>query len=122
MPFHARAIKQRSFVFELPLPHGSENELYIRVHTQSSMQVLTVLWSPEAFLDKNHDEQYVLGIYYGIMLAMLAYNLLLYLSIHDTIYLYYVSYISAFGLLQMTLNGLAYEYLWPGLPGGTAMP
>ncbi|MCK7466916.1 MAG: 7TM-DISM domain-containing protein, partial [Desulfosudis oleivorans] len=75
-----------------------------------------VLWNPQTFIEKNHDEQFVLGIYYGIVLAMLVYNLLLYLSIRDPIYLYYVSYISAFVLLQLTLNGLAFEYLWPTLP------
>lgn len=116
LPFNARAIKQRSFVFEVPIARGEQRDLYIRVRTESSLQVPAVLWSPWTFLDKNHNEQYVLGIYYGIVLAMLVYNLLLYLSIRDTIYLHYVGYISAFVLLQLSLNGLAYEYLWPNMP------
>lgn len=116
LPFSERAVSQRTPVFEMPVPPGGRYELYIRVHTEGSLQVPAVFWSPLALLNKDHDEQLALGIYYGIILAMLVYNLLLFLSVRDTIYLYYVGYISAFVLFQLTLNGLAYEYLWPGLP------
>ena len=115
-PFSQRAVKQRSFLFNVPLTQGDEREFLIRIKTESSMQVPLALWSTQAFLEKNHDEQYILGVYYGALLAMLLYNLLIFASIRDINYLYYSIYITGYILFQLSLNGLAFEYLWPELP------
>lgn len=118
-PFHLRSIKHRNSTFALSLAPGQEIEIYLRAQTQGSMQLPLQLWSHTAFLNKNHDEQLALGFYYGIILAMLLYNGLIYLSLRDINYLYYVIYIGTFGLLQLVLNGLAFEYFWPSMPNWT---
>lgn len=124
LPFGQRAIKNRNYVFPLEVAQGQAVDLYIRIQTSSSLQLPMTLWTPSAFLARDHEEQYALGLYYGVLVAMLIYNLLIYLSIREISYFNYLHYLGGYILFQMTLNGLAFEYLWPNSPrwGSTAVP
>jgi diguanylate cyclase (GGDEF)-like protein len=53
-------------------------------------------------------------LFYGLVLALVAYNLMLYFAVQDRVYLYYVFYAAAFGMFLFAYDGLAYRYLWPG--------
>ncbi len=112
LPFNKREIKHRNFIFNLQAYPG-RNIYYMRLKTESAMFFPMTIWRKEAFATNDHDAQYVLGLYYGIILGMILYNLFIYISLKDSAYLYYILYISCFMLYQMTSNGLAYEYLWP---------
>jgi diguanylate cyclase len=115
-PYDRRLIKGRHFTVELPLPLGEPVWLYVAVQTEGSLQVPAVLSSARHYLSKSRTEYYLLGLYYGALLSMLLYSLLTYLSVRDASHLYYIAYIAAYGLFQLTLNGLAFEYLWPQFP------
>ncbi len=124
LPFAKRAVKHRNVMFNVPLAMGESVRVYIRVRTEGSLQVPLFLRSPRALLAKDHEEQLALGLFYGVLVAMLLYNLLIFVSIRDISYLYYVGYIVGWILFQMSLNGLAFEYLWPESPkwGNIATP
>jgi diguanylate cyclase (GGDEF)-like protein len=116
LPFDKREVKHRNVMFNVPLAMGERVQVYVKVRTESSMQFPLVLRSPDALFAKDHEEQYILGIYYGILLSLLLYNLLVFTAIRDINYLYFVCYLGAWTLFQMSLNGLAFEYLWPNNP------
>lgn len=116
MPFSHRAIKYRHPNFWLDLPTSERVDLLVRVQSQSSMQVPLVLHTPAAFAELARDAQLSIGIYYGILLALFFYNLILWVSLRDPSYFWYMFHISAFGLVLFCLNGLAFEYLWPNSP------
>jgi len=124
LPFEQRAVKHRNVMFNVPLAMGESVRVFIKVRTESSMQLPLVLRSPDSLRAKDHEEQYILGIYYGILLAMLLYNLLIFASIRDIAYLYYVGYLLAWILFQLSVSGFAFEYLWPDNPswGNKATP
>ena len=115
-PFGKRAVNHRNLLFNVPLQANEQVDVYLRFQGRGSLQIPLVLWEPSTFITKSHDEQLILGVYYGILLGMLLYNLMIYFSLRDINYLYYVLYIAGFGLLLGTLNGLAFEYLWPNSP------
>ena len=114
LPFSARSIRYRQPNFMLGLPPGQPVDLLVRVQSQSSMQVPLSLYTPAAFAELSRDAQLAIGIYYGILLALFVYNLVLWLSLRDASYGWYLLHIGAFGLVLFTLNGLGFEYLWPG--------
>ncbi len=116
LPFSAREWKHRNFVFRLELPRETVSWLYLRIRSESAVQLPATIWTRAAFTEKDHDEQAVLWIYYGVVLVMALYNLFLYFSLWDRSYLWYVASIVSVALLLMVQNGLAYEYLWPTLP------
>ena len=113
LPFSARSIRYRDPNFWLTLPPDQPIDLYVRVQSQSSMQVPLSLYTPAAFTEVSRDAQFGIGIYYGILLALFVYNLVLWLTLRDSSYFWYLFHIAAFGLVLFTLNGLGFEYLWP---------
>jgi diguanylate cyclase (GGDEF)-like protein len=113
LPFAQRSIRYRHPNFLLDLPLGQRVELLVRVQSQSSMQVPLVLYTPSAFTEMSRDAQFAIGLYYGILLALFFYNLVLWLVLRDASYFWYLFHIGAFGLVLFCLNGLGFEYLWP---------
>ncbi|MET0328539.1 MAG: diguanylate cyclase [Luteimonas sp.] len=113
-PFASRSVRYRHPNFSLDLPLGEPVDILVRVRSQSSMQVPLQLYTPKAFTEVSRDAQLAIGLYYGIMLALFFYNLVLWLSLRDASYFWYLCHVTAFGLVLFTLNGLGFEYLWPG--------
>ncbi|SKA10832.1 sensor domain-containing diguanylate cyclase [Novilysobacter spongiicola] len=116
LPFARRAVEYHMPSFELLLPAGEPVDLLLRVRSQSSMQVPLVLHTPASLAEAMHDAQWGIGLYYGILLALFVYNLVLWLMLRDASYLWYLLHIIAFGLVLFTLNGLGFQYLWPDSP------
>lgn len=113
VPFHERSIDYRHPNFWLTLPKDQPVDILVRVQSQSSMQVPLSLYTPTAFAEMSRDAQLGIGIYYGILLALLFYNLVLWAILRDASYFWYVFHIAAFGMVLFTLFGLGFEYLWP---------
>ena len=116
LPFDVRAVDYRHPNFRMHLPVGEPVDLLLRVQSESSMQVPLGLYTPQAFAELARDAQFGMGIYYGILIALLVYNLVLWLLLRDQGYFWYLFHVGGFGLVLLCLNGLAYEYLWPGSP------
>ncbi|MCB1323764.1 MAG: histidine kinase [Spirochaetales bacterium] len=98
------------------MPPGTQREIYMRFSTQGSMILPVEIMTADKFHAEDHDQQLALGLYYGILLVLTIYNLILYFLVRERAYLYYLLYITGFGIFQMNLNGLSFEYLWPGFP------
>jgi adenylate cyclase len=62
------------------------------------------------------NREIVHGIYYGVVLAIFLYNLIVFISIKDLTFFYYIFYILGFGFLQAVEHGHAFLYLWPEYP------
>ncbi|HZG57834.1 diguanylate cyclase [Paenibacillus sp.] len=113
LPFAARAVPNRNYVFPVALPVGEHTTLYLRAETEGALALPVTLATPERFVGKEQTAVLLLGGYYGIMLIMIIYNSVLALSMRSKAYLYYV-YINLSTLfLYLTLNGTAYQYVWP---------
>ncbi|MGZ4097797.1 MAG: 7TM diverse intracellular signaling domain-containing protein, partial [Bacteroidia bacterium] len=58
-------------------------------------------------------ETLFVGIYCGIIMIMFFYNLFIFFTVKDEVYIYYVIYIFVVGLVQVCLLGYTYQFLWP---------
>ena len=114
--FCHRPVPYRNFVFILKIPANTALTYFIRVRTSSSVNMPVSLYAPAAFIDKVENEDMALGVYFGILFAMLSYNMILYISIRESVYLYYVSFVTLNFLFQLGLMGVSFKYLWPGAP------
>ncbi len=111
--FSKRPIPYRNFVFIIKIPGKSTVNYFFKVKTSSSLNIPARLYTQAAFMDKIENEETVLGIYFGILFAMLAYNLILYFTIRESVYLYYVLFVIFNFLFQLDLTGISFKYLWP---------
>lgn len=58
----------------------------------------------------------IISIFIGIVLAILFYNLFLFISTSDESYLIYIIYLFFLGLAQLSVDGYAYNFIWPDHP------
>src|SRR6185503_18078345 len=97
-PFVQRALADRHPSFQIRVESGRRHDFLMRVRTTSSVQVPVVVATSRALLEGSHEGQLVLGLYYGIMVGLFLYNLVLFVSLRDRTFLYYIVYVALFAL------------------------
>ncbi|HUH04088.1 MAG TPA: ATP-binding protein [Kofleriaceae bacterium] len=120
LPFAARPIQHADFVLPLRTTSGTTARIYVRVETESAVHVPLLLWTPDALARRDRVANLWMGMFYGITLVMILYNLLLSFMVRDRSYLYFCGFALAFLTVQAGMDGYLYEYLlgaWPALNG-----
>ncbi len=112
-PFAQRPIPHRNFVFPLSLRAGVDSVFYLRIASGTTLEVPARLWEPKTFRMHALHEYMGQAVYYGMLLALGLYNLLLYFSLKDRAYLLYVMFLSASALSLVAFSGLGFQFLWP---------
>ena len=116
LSFKNRARAYRTITFELQIEPGETQDFFIRTQTSSSMQLPLHVYTESTFAQVSERESTFLGAFYGIILVMIVFNALLWLSLRDKTYLNYVGYLTFYLLSQLALNGNAFRYLFPESP------
>ena len=111
LPFAGRDLDHRNLIVRLSLPQGGKTPVYLRFQNSDRMEFPLTLWSPRAFQENIYLEQFILGLYYGILFIMILYNFFLFLSIKDRPYLHYILYILAMAVFQLGQSGFLYQLL-----------
>tara|TARA_R110001592_G_scaffold177076_2_gene417232 strand:+ start:31126 stop:33057 length:1932 start_codon:yes stop_codon:yes gene_type:complete len=111
-PFRHRPIIHQNFVMPFNLLPGI-NEMYMRVASAGTVEAPLTLWTPEAHAHSSSNNNLIQGIWVGILGIMVIYNFLLFLSIRDRSYLYYVFFAFGYLFFQISLKGYGFAYLWP---------
>jgi len=110
-PFSARPIHHRFFAFDHHYPSES-TQIFIRIETPDPMIVPIFFGSlgDSAAQDLIHGYSY--GLIYGIVIALLLYNFILYFNIKRERYLYYVIYLSMFLVNNIGYTGHGFWLFW----------
>jgi len=117
LPFAAREIQHRDFIYSFQLAPNEEKEFYLKVRSNGALQIPLNIWNSKTFIENENNIKYGYGLYYGAMLIMVFYNLFLFVSIRHSSYLFYIGYICSFLALQLATSGIGYQYIWPTLSG-----
>ena len=115
-PFNLRAVAHPTFLFPVELNSGETSRFYLRVETSGSMQIPVKLWSPLAYLEYSTLEDVLAGILLGVLLVMLAYHLIQYISVRDLCSLFFCAYLGCFLLYFLGTSGIGMAIIWPDLP------
>ena len=113
MPFSTRPVPNRNFVFPVNLPARADHVLYLRLESNDAMVIPGRLWEPTAFHAYERNDYFAQAWYFGMALAMVLFNLSLFLALRDNIYLFYIAFVVSIVLTLASNNGLAKEFLWP---------
>ena len=109
-------VPSRVVNFGLPLRPGHTYALY--VHSWADLFSFGLVERTH-FLALSRQGDVGAALYFGILLALVAYNLLLFFSVRDRGYGYYVLFTLSFGLLQADMMGYL-QLLWLRGLGDTA--
>ena len=116
VPMTDRRFKHQNFMFDLTIPKGAASTYYMKLKSGEQIMLPLSVGPTQEVLLSASTLDLVSGLYFGIVLVMLLYNLFIYFSVKDKSYLYYVVYILFVGLTQASDNGYTYKYLWPNSP------
>jgi diguanylate cyclase (GGDEF)-like protein len=122
-PFSERPFPHRNLVFRVDLDPGLQT-LYLKVRSEGSLTIPATLWQAEALHEHDQKSYALLSVYYGMLLALLLYNLLLFCATREPVFVYYVAFVAAMAIGQASDNGFGNQFLWPQWPafGNIAFP
>ncbi|MBF0443480.1 MAG: hypothetical protein HQK54_16355, partial [Oligoflexales bacterium] len=116
-PMSVREVKNRNPVFPIELKAGSTATFYLRAESNGPIAFPLAIYKPSHFYALDHDVQFIFGIYCGIILGVILYNIFFYLSVRDKTCLTYIwLMIFGYGILVPSLYGVTTEYYWPEIP------
>jgi signal transduction histidine kinase len=116
LPYDARAIKSQDILFELDLPIGEESSYIFKVHSADQVIFPLTLLNPEETDGLKSRSQLFYGLFFGIMMVMILYNLFIFFSTRDKSYIYLSIYIFALICAQTFFLGFGYRIFWPDSP------
>lgn len=112
-PFKVRKYKEESYLFDLQVA-PTPKTYYLRIKSGEQLLLPIYIGSRQQIAESQDTRRTLFGMYAGIILVMFFYNLFILYSTRDKSYLWYVLHTLFVGLTQASLQGYAFEYLWPG--------
>jgi serine phosphatase RsbU (regulator of sigma subunit) len=94
---------------------------YLRIESSEAKIMPLQILTAEAYHSVSRWRSLWFGIYYGIMLAMFLYNLILLISLREINRFYYLLYLISLNLLFLESNGLLWEFFQIGIRQGEAL-
>lgn len=110
-PIGSRLSKDQGLLARLPLNSATEQTIYLRLQSNSVFFLHPVVSTVKSYLETSLLRMLWYGLYFGILLALLLYNLFLYLCLRDRSYLWYVASITAIGVYFAGMDRLSFEFL-----------
>lgn len=92
------------------------SDLYLRAEMVDPFVLPIELKTEQQALSGERLVHYSYGLIYGFMLALLAYNFLLFIGIGERSYLYYSFYLLSLVIMNLGYTGHGYAWLWPDSP------
>jgi len=102
-----------SYAFPLQISTDPDS-FYLRVTSDHSLTVPLTLWQEQPFRHHIQNKFILQALYFGGLIALLIYNLFLWISLKDLRFLLYSLFVGHFGLAMLAGNGLGQLFLWPG--------
>lgn len=113
LPFDTREIANHSMSFRLDTNPQSEQTLYLRTNSSLPVALALEILAPEKLEAAVRSELLTWGLFYGAMLIIAGYNLILFFSLHDPAYLFLSMVILGFAASKAANDGMGHAYLWP---------
>lgn len=114
--FNERKYDFNHFVFDLALDKNQTKVYFLKVNNSNQIQVPLYLSTYEKVDKVNQQLIIILSVFFGLMLAMILYNSVIYIFVKDKSYLYYVLYITILMFTQLTPHGYTFQIFWPDSP------
>lgn len=114
--FKERSISHQQFLTSLDIPKDKTATIYVRIQSESTIQGPIKIWPSKLFFTE--DQAYIIrqGFYYGGMVIMALFNLIIFIMVKEKNYFYYATFVLFLTLFQAGIHGFGYQYLWPNFP------
>jgi len=111
--FNARAVLHETFIIPLSLLPQQQKEVYFAVRSTGLLNFPVRLWQKELFQEQQNYQRLISGVLIGLVLAAVFGCLMLAIHRRQLVPLLDAGLLLSILLITLTLNGLAFHYLWP---------
>ena len=111
-PFATQPHRSRFIVMPFSVPAKTEQTIFLRIESANSMHIPARLWTNSAFDRYEHSSYSVQALYFGIVLGLAIYNLMLYFALRDTNYLLYFIFALSVSAALAGYAGFGAEFIW----------
>ena len=115
-PYSQRPVEHPHFLFPIKLNSGEKHTFYLKVKTNGSQLVPLTLWkNTELFLELGKEDA-LHAIYFGVVMVVVFFNLLIFIALREKMYLYYAISAFAFLLFFAIMRAKLYPYMFSSTP------
>ena len=108
LPGYKRLFEIHNYLFKIPKPEKSSATYYMRFDPNGHALNIDLSWaSTKGIIEYLHNTQLIMGLFFGGLLAMWFYNLVLCVYLRSRSYLYYIYYLGCLIATLTYLNGFA---------------
>lgn len=115
-PYSSRNYKDNLPTFQIFSKGTHDVTVIIKSRSSKSLQIPVKVDYLRNLAQEKHVIDFSHGIYFGFIILAVLFNLFIYFTINEKVYLYYVIYVLALGISLGSVNGYTFEYLWPHYP------
>jgi signal transduction histidine kinase len=116
VPFKNLDIPELRATFFINLIQKGNYTIFMQFDKSYNRHLQVNLFSQKAYLQERQEVNILLGIYFGICLIVLIYNLLFYFVTKDSVYILYVFYVIFFLMTHLSFSDLGYNLFWNNYP------
>ena len=116
LPYHDRPVLTNQTILPLPLVRKDTATIYLRVRSNSIIRVPLEISTLQYIYENSQENDIAHGFYFGLIAALIIYNLFVFISIRERTYLYYVFYIFCVALNISYIKGHFLQFIVPHFP------
>lgn len=105
-------ISDPTILFYLNVQDTAIHTYYVHFQVRNSKHFPMYILEVNHYFNVARKTDLLYGLYFGFLIIMIIYHLLLYFSIRDIIFLYYVGFLLSFLLIEVSRTGYGRLYLW----------
>lgn len=106
----SRPIAHKHFLVPLEMPSGERCRFLLRVRSNSTMQIPIHLWRPAAFIESDFKASSFMGIFFGVLMFIVVYHLLLCLSLKESSFLTYALFVLCTLVTSASIRGYLFYF------------
>jgi len=110
LPFRTKEIESRTFTFKMQ--PENESVYFIKIMGITNRMNFTIT-SPEELFSGETKNNLILGIFFGLVFAMVAFNSFVYFTTKSTSNILYVLYLFFYGVFIATIQGYGHRFIFP---------
>ncbi|NDP28889.1 MAG: response regulator [Flavobacterium sp.] len=114
IPYSQRSFDSHKTIFKIEIAPQSSLKLFL--HLQSDGEVIKIplkLYSSENFIKQISKEQFIFGLFYGILAIISIIYFFFFFALREKIFLYYSLYVIFVGLFKFSLDGFFFQFITP---------
>jgi serine phosphatase RsbU (regulator of sigma subunit) len=112
--FDIKEVKHRKCIFKINMHTGQTKHFVLMLESDGEVITLPLkVYEESQFLTADNNEQFFNGIYFGLLALVIIIFFTFYTLLRDRSFLYYVIYVVGQFLMQFTLDGYTFQFIFP---------